>query len=206
MYSRKAPNAQTARFPGHPTGSPTARSTGANNPFSHRFNAVASLLGVPVSSDKELDELLHPFAKRPEQLASLKATLIASAEASVPPSGRFPVFGETPEESGEAAFQTLRLDAGLNIRFFCGGSPSGMLFFDFVDTRTGRPVNLPAGYSVYQRMSEGGDIRLVPMHEVFGYPRMDLKARFVLRENSGVSFRMPSGKEYHLISPIIPRP
>ncbi|KAJ6602938.1 hypothetical protein B0H10DRAFT_2080017 [Mycena sp. CBHHK59/15] len=204
MYSRKVPNAQTARFAGHPTGYPTARSTGANNPFNHRFNTVASQLGVPVSSDKELDELLYPFAKSPAQLAALKATVIAAAEANVPAFGRVPVFGETPEESGQAAFQILRLpDPRLSVRFFYGASPPGMLFFDFVDARTGHPVNLPAGYSVHQRMPEE-DIQLVPMHEVFGSPPMDSKARFALREDTGVVFRMPNGQEHHFQSPIIP--
>ncbi|KAJ7439374.1 hypothetical protein FB451DRAFT_150087 [Mycena latifolia] len=177
--------------------------TGANNPFSTRFNTVASQFGVPVSSDEELDELLSPFAKDKAQLAALKATVIKTAEANIPASGRVPVFGETPEESGMPAFQILPLVDELSVRFFCGASPPGMLFFDFVDTRTGHPVNLPAGYSLHQRMPQG-DIKLIPMHEVFGFSPAGAKGRFALREGTGVVLRMPNQPEHHFQSPIIP--
>ncbi|KAJ7092470.1 hypothetical protein B0H15DRAFT_834048 [Mycena belliarum] len=209
MYSsaRNAPHVQTARFTGNLTGHPTARSTGASNPFNTRFNEVASQLGVPVSSNEELDELLSPFAKNPTQLAALKAKVIKAAEANVPAFGRFPVLGETPEESGRPAFQILRLPerSGLSVRFFCGASPPGMLFFDFVDARTGLPMNLPTGYSVHQRMPEQ-DIQLIPLHEVFGSFPMDAKAqaRFALREGTEVVLCMPKQQEHHFQSPIIP--
>ncbi|KAJ7094368.1 hypothetical protein C8R44DRAFT_951746 [Mycena epipterygia] len=111
---------------------------------------------------------------------------------------------ETPEESGEPAFQILRLpDSYLSVRFFCGASPPGMLFFDFVDARTGHPVNLPAGYKVLQRMPEK-DMKLVPMHEMLFGPDGNFKARFALKEGTCVLLQTPNQQEHHFQSPITP--
>ncbi|KAJ6618787.1 hypothetical protein B0H10DRAFT_2027968 [Mycena sp. CBHHK59/15] len=181
--------------------------THPENPFSARFNAALRELGIPVSTTDELRAMVKSFAKDEAHLQELTNKLVAAAEANLPESGRIPIFGATPEESGEEPFQILKLpDPFLHVRFFCGASPAGVLFFDFVDGRTRRPVDLPSGYSVWQRMPEG-NIQLIPLHTVLGgAPPDGRNGRFALKEGTWVMLRMPGGQDYDFQSPVIPRP
>jgi hypothetical protein len=81
-----------------------------------------------------------------------------------------------------------------------------VLFFDFVDEHTGQPVDLPRGYSVWQRLP-GGNTQLISLHAVLGgAPPAGHNERFALQEGTWVMLQKPDGQEYDFQSPVIPRP
>ncbi|KAJ7288363.1 hypothetical protein C8J57DRAFT_1494670 [Mycena rebaudengoi] len=177
------------------------------NPFSDRFNAAMRELHCPASTTDELRAMVKPFARDEAHLQELTDKLVSAAEANLPESGRFAIFGATPEESGGKPFKISNLPgASFRVRFFCGASPSGVLFFDFVDERTGQPVDLPRGYSVWQRFPQG-NIQLVSLHAALGGATpAGHNERFALQEGTWVMLQKPDGQEYDFQSPIIPRP
>jgi hypothetical protein len=81
-----------------------------------------------------------------------------------------------------------------------------VLFFDFVDEHTEQPVDLPRGYSVWQRMP-GRNIQLTSLYAALGGAiPAGRNERFALQEGTWVMLQKPDGEEYDFQSPLIPRP
>ncbi|KAJ7429310.1 hypothetical protein B0H11DRAFT_2205768 [Mycena galericulata] len=177
------------------------------NPFSDRFNAAMGDLHLPVSTNEELRAMVQPFARNEAHLQELTNKLISVAEANIPESGQFAIFGATPEESGETPFEISNLPgSSFRVRFFCGASPRGVLFFDFVEGHTGKPVDLPKGYSLWQRLPTG-NTQLMSLHAALGGATpAGHKERFALQEGTWIMLKNPDGQEYDFQSPVIPRP
>jgi hypothetical protein len=63
------------------------------NPFSDRFNAAMRDLHCPVSTTDELRAMVKPFARDEAHLQELTNKLVSAAEANLPESGQFAIFG-----------------------------------------------------------------------------------------------------------------
>ncbi|KAJ7249651.1 hypothetical protein C8J57DRAFT_1723837 [Mycena rebaudengoi] len=178
------------------------------NPFSDRFNAAMRDLHCPVSTTDELRAMVKPFARNEAHLQELTNNSYQPLRRTFQSPVDLPYSGcATPEESGEKPFKISNLPGtSFCVRFFCGASPTGVLFFDFVDGHTGQPLDLPRGYSVWQRLP-GGNTQLISLHAVLGGASpAGHHERFALQEGTWVMLQKPDGQEYDFQSPVIPRP
>ncbi|KAJ7470918.1 hypothetical protein FB451DRAFT_1399668 [Mycena latifolia] len=86
--------------------------------------------------------------------------------------------------------------------------PPGVLFFDFIDKRSGRPTDLPAGLTLWQR-DVVNDMKLMALHKVLAAIRPSQAPvidRFALQEDVTVVVRQHSRDVAQFRSPVIPRP
>ncbi|KAJ7474156.1 hypothetical protein FB451DRAFT_1466705 [Mycena latifolia] len=144
--------------------------------------------------------------KDPAHVDQVARDFMKNAGRNLPRSGRIPILGMNPEESGQPADKIIKVpNTRLSVRFFVGDSPRGLLFFDFVEQGSGLPINLPAGLTLWQRAAVQ-DARLMSLHQALGgQTPTGVTERFALAEGVTVVLRRGDQDVYQFRSPVIPR-